>query len=82
MTKRLRQETSSEKASSPPTKKERDTPPENIPHMSTNLNPGVVDLSKIDSIHKFKKLDRPKYIFSKNNWTHEKDMALEKLLMQ
>lgn len=29
-----------------------------------------------------KELDRPKYIFSKNNWTQEKEMALENLLMK
>ena len=29
-----------------------------------------------------KGLDRPKYIFSKNNWTDEKVMALENLLMK
>ena len=27
-------------------------------------------------------VDRPKYIFSKNNWTDEKEMALENLLMK
>ena len=27
-------------------------------------------------------LDRPKYIFSKNEWTFEKEQALEKLLMK
>ena len=69
----------------PPTKqKDRDALPENIPEMSTNPEPEVVDLSKINSKHPppFKKLDRPKYIFSKNNWTQEKEMALENLLMK
>ena len=53
---------------------------EDIPGTSKNLN-NFDDTSKAEfPLNQI--LERPKYVFSKSQWTHDKDQALEKLLMQ